>query len=316
VRGHDLDIDEFCELTDQADEWGITVAALPEVRREETHTPDGRVSSLVWGIGRAEVAFLHGGGLNAHTWDAVILALGRPAVAVDLPGHGHSAWRADGRYAPRTVAPAVATVLERFAPDAAAIIGHSLGGFIAIALADMRDDLVRRHVLVDAVPPLTAGRPPLAGPPPVPGPTSNAPGGVPQLEAFLSAPEGFDSRDDIVERALAFGFGPSRDAVARGVVLNTTRRGDGRWVWRHHFGQDPGSLSNLGDLGGLWPSLEAFPGPVTLVRAGRGFVSDDQVVELRRRAPAAEIVTLDTGHNVQEDDPVALAAVIDACLRS
>ena len=36
---------------------------------------------------------MHGGAQNAHTWDTVALALDRPLVAVDLPGHGHS----DGR---------------------------------------------------------------------------------------------------------------------------------------------------------------------------------------------------------------------------
>ncbi len=36
------------------------------------------------------MVFLHGGGQNAHTWDTVILGLGVPALAIDLPGHGRS----------------------------------------------------------------------------------------------------------------------------------------------------------------------------------------------------------------------------------
>ena len=38
---------------------------------------------------RGEV-LLHGGSQNAHTWDTVAMALDRPLVAIDLPGHGHS----------------------------------------------------------------------------------------------------------------------------------------------------------------------------------------------------------------------------------
>ena len=37
-----------------------------------------------------ELVLLHGGAQNAHTWDTVALALRRPLVAIDLPGHGHS----------------------------------------------------------------------------------------------------------------------------------------------------------------------------------------------------------------------------------
>ena len=59
--------------------------------------PGDRVSALVWGIRAPEVVFLHGGGQNAHTWDTVALALDRPLVAVDLPGHGHSDWPGDSR---------------------------------------------------------------------------------------------------------------------------------------------------------------------------------------------------------------------------
>ena len=55
---------------------------------------------------------LHGGGQNAHTWDTVILGLGVPALAVDLPGHGRSAWREDGDYGPRLNADTVASVLR------------------------------------------------------------------------------------------------------------------------------------------------------------------------------------------------------------
>ncbi len=291
MEPHPLDIDEFSALYDEAAEFGIEVTSSPVVHREETHTPDGVVSGLVWGSAPPEVVLLHGGGLNAHTWDALVLALGRPALAIDLPGHGHSQWRPDGRYDPRLLAPAVATVIERLAPDAVAVVGQSLGGFTTIALADMRDDLVRRQILVDAVPPV-------------------APRGASTVAAFLEGPDSFASRDVIVDRAVEYGFGVSRAAVERGVALNTVRRGDGRWVWRHHLGQQPGSIAGLGDFGALWPSLESFSRPVTVVRAARGSISDGQVAELSRRAPAAELLTVDTGHNVQEDDPVGLALIV------
>ena len=61
------------------------------MRREFVEVEPGRrLSALVWGDGDPELVFLHGGAQNAHTWDTVALALDRPLVAIDLPGHGHS----------------------------------------------------------------------------------------------------------------------------------------------------------------------------------------------------------------------------------
>jgi pimeloyl-ACP methyl ester carboxylesterase len=71
------------------------------VERRSVALDDGRLLSLLaWGEQPAEIVFVHGGAQNAHTWDTVVLALGRSAIAVDLPGHGHSSWRNDGAYWP------------------------------------------------------------------------------------------------------------------------------------------------------------------------------------------------------------------------
>ncbi len=78
---------------------------------------------------------MHGGGQNAHTWDTVALALDRPLLAIDLPGHGHSDWRADHKYFPAENAAAIAVVVRALAPDAKMVVGMSLGGLTALALA-------------------------------------------------------------------------------------------------------------------------------------------------------------------------------------
>ena len=94
--------------------------------------------------------FLHGGGQNAHTWDTVIVGLGEPALAVDLPGHGRSAWRDDGDYTAEC--PSQNPVLRDHAPTADVVIGMSLGGLTAINLAATAPDLVRKLVLIDVTP--------------------------------------------------------------------------------------------------------------------------------------------------------------------
>ena len=63
-----------------------------------------------------ELVLLHGDAQNAHCWDTVLLALGCPAIAVDLPGHGHSDHLPDHDYRPSRNAGAVAALLEARAP--------------------------------------------------------------------------------------------------------------------------------------------------------------------------------------------------------
>ena len=83
--------DEFGLFHENAEEYGLPFGGPPTVRREFVDVGDGRrLSALVWGTGDPELVLLHGGGQNAHTWDTVAMASGRPLVAIDLPGHGHS----------------------------------------------------------------------------------------------------------------------------------------------------------------------------------------------------------------------------------
>ena len=144
---------EFGTLTGVAAELGLDPAVIPQVsRRLAAAGPRQSCSVVRWGSAEPELVFLHGGGQNARTWDLVALDLGRPAIAVDLPGHGHSTWRADHDDGPATNAAAVAPVIDAHAPRAAAVVGMSLGGLTTIALAADRPDLVRRAVLVDVTP--------------------------------------------------------------------------------------------------------------------------------------------------------------------
>jgi pimeloyl-ACP methyl ester carboxylesterase len=293
-------VDEFDLLQDEAAEFEVPWSGRPTVARTTVDAPDGDgpLSAIAWGADATELVLLHGGGLNAHTWDAFALANGRPALAIDLPGHGDSPWRDDGDYHPATIGHAITDAISEAAPDALAVVGQSLGGLTAIAVAQARPDLVRRLVIVDVTPGVFAA---------APDPEDN------QVRAFLAGPQVFDSRDDIVDRAREFGIGVSRASVERGVFHNTRQREDGKWVFKHHLANGGAMFST--DFTGLWEPLGALDVPVLLVRASRGFVTDGEVDELRRRLPDVQVVTLDSGHNVQEDEPVELAEVVESFLQ-
>ena len=152
--------DEFGLFHENIAEFGLDVA-IPTVVRGDVELDAGRsISALTWGEpGAAEVVFVHGGAQNAHTWDTVALALGRPALAVDLPGHGHSSWRSDGAYSPANLADDVAAAIRQHAPEARLVVGMSLGGLTSMLLATRHPDLVQSLVMVDITPGSTRKRP-------------------------------------------------------------------------------------------------------------------------------------------------------------
>ena len=87
-----FDYDEFGLFHENAAEYGLPFDRPPTVRRVFAEVGPGprRLSALVWQDRDPELVLLHGGSQNAHTWDTVAMALDRPLVAIDLPGHGHS----------------------------------------------------------------------------------------------------------------------------------------------------------------------------------------------------------------------------------
>jgi pimeloyl-ACP methyl ester carboxylesterase len=290
--------DEFSLFHENAEEVGLPYDGRPVVRRESIEVAPGRrVSALLWGETPPELVFLHGGGQNAHTWDTVALALDRPLLAVDLPGHGHSDWPRDSAWLdPGAMADDVAKVVERFAPEARAVVGMSLGGATSIALAARHPHLVRRLLLVDITPGVTSDK-------------------TTDIAAFLSGPESFATFDEILERTIQFNPTRSESSLRRGVLHNSVQLPDGTWTWRHQIGRptaDTGLHVERAEFGALWDVLQAIPVPVLLARGSRSpVVDDDDVAEFRRRRPDDPVIVVeDAGHSIQGDQPLELATII------
>jgi pimeloyl-ACP methyl ester carboxylesterase len=289
------DDDEFGLLPDNAVDAGLSWAGAPVVRRETIDLPDGRrLSALVWGEAPAQLVLVHGGAQNAHTWDTVALALGVPLVAVDLPGHGHSGWRPDHDYRPVVMAGDLAFGLSVWAPDARLVVGMSLGGLTSIALAARHPELVRKLVLVDITPGVN-------------GEKSRA------ITEFVSGPERFASFDQILERTVLHNPGRSRSSLRRGVVHNAKELADGAWTWRWDPQRTMGQRADGGiAFASLWEDLASLRVPVTLLRgAASPVVDDEDVAELLRRQPSAEVVVVEgAGHSIQGDQPIEAARLI------
>jgi pimeloyl-ACP methyl ester carboxylesterase len=296
------DYDEFGLLPENAEEWGIPWSGRPEVERRSLDVGDGQtVSYVVWGRDEPEVVFLHGGGQNAHTWDTVLLALGRPAVAVDLPGHGHSSWRPDRDYGPWANAAAVERLLSEVAPQCASVVGMSLGGATTMRLAAIRPDLVRKAVLVDVTPQINDPSRVL---------TTQERGSV----ALVGGAPSFDTFEAMAEATIALSPLRPASAVRRGVRHNAYQLPDGRWRWRYDlFGERPAGTGNWSDFTPLWWDVERITVPTMFLRGGLSkLVRDEDVEEMRRRLPRLRTEVVDgAGHAIQSDRPLEMVRLLE-----
>lgn len=303
-----IESEEFTELSDEfalvgqtAAEAGAAHGELPRVHRAWVNVPaGGHVSAVFWGGSQPEVVFLHDIGESARSWDPVALTLGRPSLAIDLPGHGRSDWRRDGRYEPGKLAPAIAEAIRSFAPRARLVAGNGLGGRTALALRRRQPRLLPRLALVSTLPGSPPGQAQLW-----PGP-----------ERFADPAEAYT--------ALA-GRHPERSAqsLRREILYELIQDDDGSWVWRHH----PGSLSPapLGDEAGaedrreaeesLWRELGQLGDAAALIHGDRARPLSAADLTRLRGAPGVRIITIPGGGaDVVASQPAALAAALNQLL--
>jgi pimeloyl-ACP methyl ester carboxylesterase len=290
-----VEYDEFGYFQDNAAEFGIAYEGPPAVRREFVEVgPQRHLSALVWGDADPGMVLLHGGAQNAHTWDTVALALGRPLVAIDLPGHGHSDGGRSGSLGLEDNAQDVATAIRALAPNARAVVGMSLGGMTTIALTTVAPEVVRKVVLVDVTPGVTPAK-------------SKA------ITDFVNGPESFPSFDDILARTIEHNPTRTVSSLRRGILHNAEQRPDGSWVWRYARFRS-GETRVPVDAAGLWDAVGEIAVPLLLVRgmAAGSVVDDADEAELLKRLPAARVEHVDgAGHSVQGDRPIELARLLD-----
>jgi pimeloyl-ACP methyl ester carboxylesterase len=285
--------EEFADLAALARASGVTKPL--RASRQVVRTDDGQETSAIrWGDREARITYLHGLGIDAHSFDQTALAVGEPAVALDLPGHGRSSWRDDADYGASVTAPTVLAALDALGVPPGVVVGHSLGAILSARLAATAPERVTGLVLVDMSPDF-------------------AQRAVDRIARALEAEEPFATLDQVVDRAIEARVGDDRHVLLR-EARHTTRLGDdGALVRRHHFPHLPaGRTSSVGRFADAWPDLEALRVPILLVRGDRGYVSPKLHAAFAERLPDAEIVTVTARHAVQNQAPLELAAAIRA----
>jgi pimeloyl-ACP methyl ester carboxylesterase len=105
------------------------------------------------GSGGLPVVFVHSLAGNSTHWSNQLehLRRTRRAVALDLRGHGRSEPPKDSTYTIAAIAGDIATVVDTLGLDRFVLVGHSLGGGVALAYAGAHPDRVAGLVLVDPI---------------------------------------------------------------------------------------------------------------------------------------------------------------------
>lgn len=113
-----------------------------------------RLHYVDWGNPSAPtLILLHGAMDHARSWDwtAKLLAQNYHVIAPDLRGHGDSGWSRQGSYLTADFVYDLAQLMDQVGRDKVTLVGHSLGGAIALRYAGLFPDRVERVVAIEGL---------------------------------------------------------------------------------------------------------------------------------------------------------------------
>jgi pimeloyl-ACP methyl ester carboxylesterase len=260
---------------------------------------DERLAVRTLGESGPRVVFVHGLFGQGKNWTTIAkgLADSHRVTLIDLPNHGHSPWTDRVDYL--DMAELVATELEQLG-EPVTLVGHSMGGKVAMQLALRRPELLRALVVVDIAP---------VSYPPTGGRTDDPDEEASPFGAYIEAMRALDldqltTRDE-ADAALRDVI-PSR--MVRSFLLQSlVREGlgtDGGWRWRLNLELLD---RDLGELRGFPapPAGAVFDGPVLWIAgANSTYVLDEDRPHMDALFPATRLVRIKkAGHWVHSEQP-------------
>lgn len=298
----------FPELTDQ--EYAahlLKVAKAAQLEIAEPTIPSQhvtiangiRLSYLDWGGSGIPILFLHGGGLNAHSWDFIAQVFSHEyrCLALDQRGHGRSEWSPSMDYRPSDYAKDCIELIQQLSLNRPILVGTSMGGVNALAIAALGSESLGAVILLDVG----------LNVEPNPGRT--------ELRQFMTGALEANSIEDIVTKG--FNFNSRRDPEMLRTTLrwNVIQLPNNKWTWRYdrrHRQHDEIWSIIASSRESLIESLSSIQCPVLIVRgANSKVVSQEDVTFLSSRIPDSKSAEIPAaGHAIHGDNPKETVRVI------
>jgi len=248
------------------------------------------------------VVLLHGITGHARVWDTLAARLEDRyrVLALDQRGHGDSDAPEDADYRISTMAEDLEGFAKTLGFSRFDLLGHSMGGRVAIAYAAEHVARLRRLVIVDI------------------GPDINPAGLKRVREMMANAPERIESEDwayDYVRRVHPL-YDPA--ALRHRIHHGLKPLPDGGFAWKYSKGLRDMMREGRRDPIDLWPALGRIPRPTLLVRGAESDILSHEVAKKMIKAlPAGRLVEVpDAAHTVPGDQPEEFAQVVRSFLEA
>lgn len=275
---------------------------LPAVELPESHhlvVGRMRLHYLDWGVkGHPPILFLHGGGLNAHTWDLVCLMLRKRyhCLALDQRGHGDSEWEPTADYRFDAQVADLEGFIDKLKLERPLLVGHSMGGFAAMGYAIRHAAKMAGLVLVDIAPEISMK-------------------GSLKIRDFIKMDREMDSVEDFVERALKFNPARNRELLRKSLLHNLRQLPNGRWTWKHDPNRIPNNFETERDerKSMIMDNAQSITCPTLVLRGSRSDVlTDESAKEFSESVPKGRWLRIENaGHTIQGDNPSALLGALE-----
>jgi pimeloyl-ACP methyl ester carboxylesterase len=271
-----------------------------ELRHEATRLHGRRISYLTAGEGPVLLA-VHGIASDSQAWRAALPLLARRAtvIAPDLPGHGASA-KAPGDYSLGSLASSLRDLLVKLGHERATLVGHSLGGGVAMQFSYMFPERTERLVLVSSGGLGRSVNPLLRA--------ATLPGSELVIAATIGPITALGRAGAAAVRRLGLRFSPDLGEVGRGFATLADREGRVAFLDTlrsvvNFSGQRVDASDRLYLASGI-PTLLLWGERDPIIPAGHGRRAQE-------RMPGSRLVTFaDSGHFPQIDDPHRFAATV------
>jgi len=248
-------------------------------------SPTGPAMILVHGIAR-----------HAHTFDHIAPEFARDhhVIALDMRGHGDSAWSPEGAYLVEDHVKDLESVIRELGLRRVTLLGNSTGGRVVQVYAGLHPDMVERLIVEDVGPER---------------PRNIADGFARRVQQEAN---GWTSEDDLVSQLVMQNPRTPERLLRTYAHFGTMRRPDGRLVWK----RDPNLVKGFVETE-LWQYVGKITSPTLYVIGGASpIVPAETLARLKQTLPNCEIVTMPgLGHYPSDEDTAGFLTIVNRFLQ-